>query len=102
MAVIRKVLSPLGKKIQGEIYDFLMININATVNDRSSTYDIGAELLANAVSYGISKVWSSSEMSLAFNSIAAIPPIAIPPAVTPGALTGTIIYQELMKNFTET
>jgi len=102
MAVVRKVASPLGKKIQKQIYDFLMVNINATISDKSSTFEVGSELLANAISYGISKVWSSVEMSLAFNNINAIPPIAIPPAVTPGALTGAIIYQELMKNFTET
>lgn len=101
MAIPRKVNSNLAKFLQGKIYKFLMENINSVRSDSTSTSEIGSEMIAQAIAYGIALTWGSQQMVAAFNDPLAIPPIVIPPAITPGANTGAVIHSALMRSFTE-
>ena len=72
MPIVRRSTSALGMILANDIKKFMVDNINATKND-NLTPEQGAEMIANAIGYGIAKALSSTVFSTALNA-GIIPP----------------------------
>ena len=98
MSQIRFSISTLGQYLEPQINAFLQTNIDYMKTLKQAEPEIGAELKANAISYGISLAMSSPIMKAAF-AVGVAPPPA--PIVTPGGPIGTLIYNVLTPNLIE-
>ena len=98
MPQIRFTSSTMGRYLEPKIYKFLIDNINYMKSLTSADPEIGSELIANAISYGISLALSSKFMKSAF-AVGIAPPPA--PTVTPGGPLGTWMYAVLEPNVIE-
>ncbi len=86
MPIVRYTTSGIGLEIKDSVKTFIAANARAMANDKNATIDDGAEALANAICYAISKALSSSFVQTGFNSgIVPVPPGAAVPV-------GQIIY----------
>jgi len=94
MPQVRFTTSALGAYIEPKIESFLKANINYMKSLKEAKPEDGAEVLANAISYGISLALSSPMMQTSF-SLGICPPPIPPSAVTPGGPVGTFIYTAL-------
>jgi len=101
MPQVRFTVSTLGKYIEPKIEAFLKQNIEYMKNQNSASYEIGSEMIANAISYGIAIALSSPIMQSSFAAGIAPPPVP-PSTVTPGGPVGQWMYSVLKPNVIET
>ena len=66
MPIVRRTGSVLGNLIVNDIKDFVYDNAKAMESDREATVEQGAEALAHAISYGISKALSNKIVKTSF------------------------------------
>jgi len=92
MPIKRKTQSIVGKFIVKDVTDFINQNSIAMEKDINISTREGAEALANAICYAISKALSTPQIQIAFN-LGVSPPSGIP---------GTLIYNGLKPNVKET
>jgi hypothetical protein len=86
----RYTMSPLGASIVRDVKQFIVDNNNGQKNDTESTPEAGAEMLANAICFAITKAFDSPLMQTAFSA-------GVGPS-TPG----TLIYTALKPLVTDT
>jgi len=94
MIQVRFTKSIMGKYLEPKIYNFIMDNINHTKDRQDIGVEVGSEMVANAVVYGISLALSSEIMKTAF-AVGITPPPVSPSTVTPGGPIGMWVYQAL-------
>ncbi len=99
MPQIRFSTSALGAYLAPKIISFLKTNIDYMKTLKEGRVEDGAEMVAHAVSYGISLALSSPITKAAF-AVGIAPPPA--PTVTPGGPIGIWIYNVLKPNIIET
>ena len=84
MPLIRRTVSPVGLEIVGPIKDFIQSNATAVRDDGS--VEVGCEMLANAIAFGIAKALSSSALSTSVSTIVNPPATAVGVPVPIGPL----------------
>jgi len=99
MPQIRFSTSAMGQYLVPQIKNFIVQNMNATINDGSVS--IGAEIKANAISYGIALALSSPIFKAAL-AVGVVPTPVPPSTVTAGnPVLGTSIVNVLSPQVTE-
>lgn len=101
MPQVKFSTSAMGMYLAPKIKSFLKTNADFAASLSSASPEDGAEAIAHAISYGVSLAWSSIMVQNAF-SVGIAPPPVPPSTVTAGGPVGTLIYNALKPQVTET
>jgi hypothetical protein len=78
MPMTKRTISPLGLSIVNDVTNFIHTNAESMSKDINLTSKDGAEALANAICYAISKALAAPSIEAAFNAGMTLPVPTLP------------------------